>query len=50
MGSIIASYIESDMDVNAKPESKATYFLDSKIVLEALDLQNQDSINYEHAR
>ena len=42
MGSIIASYIESDMDVNAKPESKATYFLDSKIVLEALDLQNAE--------
>ena len=42
MGSIIASYIESDMDVNAKPESKVTYFLDSKIVLEALDLQNAE--------
>ena len=42
MGSIIASYIESDMDVNAKPESKVTFFLDSKIVLEALDLQNAE--------
>ena len=42
MGSIIASYIESEMDVNAKPENKVTYFLDSKIVLEALDLQNAE--------
>lgn len=42
IGAIIASYIESNVDLEAKLEKGVTYFLDTKIVLEALDLQNSE--------
>ena len=42
IGSIIASYIEANVDIDAKGGKGITYFLDTKIVLEALDLQNQE--------
>lgn len=43
VGSLIASYLESEMDISAKAENKINYYLDSKIVLEALDLQGEES-------
>lgn len=43
VGSLIASYLESEMDVSAKSENKINYYLDTKIVLEALDLQEEES-------
>lgn len=42
IGAIIASYIEANVDLEAKTEKGITYFLDTKIILEALDLQNQE--------
>lgn len=42
VGSIIASYIESNINVHAKLENSITYYLDTKIVLEALDLQSEE--------
>lgn len=42
IGVIIASYLEKNIDLETKPNNKVTYFLDTKIVLEALDLQNQE--------
>lgn len=42
IGVIIASYLESNLDIETKTSNKITYFLDTKIVLEALDLQNQE--------
>ncbi len=43
VGSLIASYLESEMDISAKSENKISYYLDSKVVLEALDLQEEES-------
>ena len=42
IGVIIASYLESNLDIETKTSNKITYFLDTKIVLEALNLQNQE--------
>ena len=42
IGVIIASYLEENIDLNTKPNTKVTYFLDTKIVLEALNLQNEE--------
>lgn len=42
IGSIIASYIESNVDIHAKMASGINYYLDTKIVLEALDLQQEE--------
>lgn len=42
IGAIIASYIEANVDLEAKAGKGITYFLDTKVVLEALDLQNQE--------
>lgn len=42
IGAIIASYIEANLDIEAKAGKGITYYLDTKIVLEALDLQNQE--------
>lgn len=42
IGAIIASFLEAEVDVKAKSGKTITYYLDSKIVLEALDLQNQE--------
>lgn len=42
IGAIIASYLESNIDIDAKMEKGVTYFLDTKVVLEALDLQNPE--------
>lgn len=42
IGSIIASYLESEIDLNAKLEKGITYYLDTKIVLQALDLQRAE--------
>lgn len=42
IGVIIASYLEKNINLETKPNNKVTYFLDTKIVLEALDLQNQE--------
>ena len=43
IGSIIASYIEAEVDIFAKSEDKISYYLDTKIVLEALDLQEEEN-------
>ena len=42
IGAIIASYIEANIDIEAKTGKGVIYYLDTKIVLEALDLQNQE--------
>lgn len=42
IGVIIASYLEANLDIETKTSNKITYFLDTKIVLEALNLQNQE--------
>ena len=42
MGSIIASYLESEIDLEAKIEDGITYYLDTQVILEALDLQNAE--------
>lgn len=42
LGSIIASYLESGLDLDAKIENGITYYLDTQIVLEALDLQQEE--------
>ena len=42
IGSIIASYLESEVDLNAKLEKGIVYYLDTKIVLQALDLQRAE--------
>lgn len=42
IGSIIASYLESEVDLNAKLEKGIIYYLDTKIVLQALDLQRAE--------
>lgn len=41
LGSIIASYLEADIDLEAKVEDRIAYYLDTQIVLEALDLQKE---------
>lgn len=41
LGSIIASYLEADIDLGAKIENGIAYYLDTQIVLEALDLQKE---------
>ncbi len=42
LGSIIASYLESEIDLESKIENGITYYLDTQIILEALDLQNAE--------
>lgn len=42
LGSIIASYLESGMNLDAKVKDGITYYLDTRIILEALDLQNAE--------
>lgn len=42
IGSIIASYIESDFDLDAKIERGTSYYLDTQILLELLDLQRPE--------
>lgn len=42
LGSVIASYLESDFDLDAKLERGTSYYLDTQIVLELLDLQRAE--------
>ncbi len=42
IGSVIASYLESDFDLNAKLERGTSYYLDTQILLELLDLQRPE--------
>ena len=42
IGSVIASYLESDFDVDAKLEQGTSYYLDTQILLELLDLQRPE--------
>lgn len=42
IGSVIASYLESDFDLDAKLERGTSYYLDTQIVLELLDLQRAE--------
>lgn len=42
LGSIIASYLEAGLDLESKIESGITYYLDTQVILEALDLQNAE--------
>jgi len=41
LGSVVASYFENEIDLDAKFENTETYFLDTQIVLQALDLQGE---------
>ena len=42
IGSVIASYLESDFDVDAKLERGTSYYLDTQVLLELLDLQRAE--------
>ena len=42
IGSVIVSYLESDFDVDAKLERGTSYYLDTQILLELLDLQRAE--------
>lgn len=42
IGSVIASYLESELDLDAKLERGTSYYLDTQIVLELLDLQRAE--------
>lgn len=42
IGSVIASYLESNFDLDAKLERGTSYYLDTQIVLELLDLQRAE--------
>lgn len=41
LGSVVASYFENEIDLNVKFEDAETYYLDTQIVLQALDLQGK---------
>ncbi len=43
LGSIIAAYLESGIDVGAKQESGVVYYLDTRVIFEILDLQAPES-------
>lgn len=40
-GSIVASFFETDIDLNAKFLNDEVYFLDTQVILKALDLQSE---------
>lgn len=42
MGSIIASFLEAGIELEAKIEDNIVYYLDTQIILEALDLQREE--------
>ena len=42
LGSIIAAILESPIDLNTNVQNKCTYYLDTQLVLRALDLQDED--------
>lgn len=42
IGSVIASYLESDFDLDVKLERGVSYYLDTQILLELLDLQRPE--------
>lgn len=42
LGSMIASYLESGVDLEPKVADSITYYFDTQIILEALDLQNDE--------
>lgn len=41
LGAVVASFLECDFDYEAKPSEETVYYLDTQIVFEALDLQNE---------
>ena len=43
LGSIIAAYFESGVDVEAKQDSGVVYYLDTRVLFEILDLQDPES-------
>lgn len=43
LGSIIAAYLESGVNVEAKQDSGVVYYLDTRVVFEILDLQDPES-------
>lgn len=43
LGSIIAAYFESGVNVEAKQDSGVVYYLDTRVVFEILDLQDPES-------
>lgn len=43
LGSIIAAYLESGVNVEAKQDSGVVYFLDTRVLFEILDLQDPES-------
>lgn len=46
-GSIIAGFLKRNTaDINIKPNNRVEYFLDSALVLAALDLDNTDNVKY----
>jgi hypothetical protein len=42
LGSIIASYLEADINLDVKIDNGIAYYLDTQIILEALDLQKAE--------
>lgn len=43
LGSIIAAYLESGLNVRAKQDSGVVYYLDTRVIFEILDLQDPES-------
>jgi predicted nucleic acid-binding protein/organic radical activating enzyme len=41
LGSIVATYLESEVNLNTKFDNKVVYYLDTQIILEALDLRHE---------
>ena len=42
LGTLMATFLEDEIDVNAKLQNNTKFYLDTQIVLEALDLQDPD--------
>lgn len=45
-GSVIAAFLKREIDINIKPETKVSYYLDSPLVLALLDLDSQANCQY----
>lgn len=45
-GSVIAAFLQRDIDLSIKPATSVEYFFDSSLVLAVLDLDNESNVSY----
>jgi hypothetical protein len=45
-GSVIAAFLKREIDLNIKPETQVSYYLDSSLILSLLDLDSQANNQY----